>query len=657
MLSPQPSRSGALHLANITVLGALMLLSACSEPRPDGHVYQMNGAGMTLPAAGAEIAFLPGKSRAEFFYLPLREAYVYATADLGTELIPTCNQTQAVLAEIQEWNDSALLELTDSGNLPATPEACFNMCTQRVNLEEQRGRDREQLGETISRLDSAIANAQEKIKTLQASRSEKAGELGRRLASLEKARDKELLERANELVKAQIAKLEFELRGELGTSSLYAGQQIRVTLTNGSKYALKAAEYRNNPLAEGYYRGTKVSESEIRIPRYGTASTLTDEFGFDKGYLVPPGGSVVIGGGGINDFPGLPLSTPEGKLLARERGWTPNRQGYVLPDEIRIKEFSPDLFVIPDKNGTRNGSAITYSPKQVDFRTEAAAQGLPQDAQIARLKRQIANQSYPEDLQINEQRSLIASIKKEHEQTIVDFNNSALATQIGQLAANESDCRAARDVFAEVESQRQKLAKIQTNLSTCGSENLDPTAILTGVTELNRVYGTRIETPDVSSRYRVKASTLVMAKLSESISKSTLTGIDGDYSIIDGIDPAASLVLVNWRSGFDESFWFQPLATLGDRKDLTHIIAENGSFEDFVGEVISYGMGVDSLDELSARLIAARHDATSPFSMKSKFETLADTAADAMLAFEDGPANEIAEDMGFANDAPLSCQP
>ena len=43
--------------------------------------------------------------------------------------------------------------------------------------------------------------------------------------------------------------------------------------------------------------------------------------------------------------------------------------------------------------------------------------------------------------------------------------------------------------------------------------------------------------------------------------------------------------------------------------------------------------------------------------MKSKFETLADTAADAMLAFEDGPANEIAEDMGFANDAPLSCQP
>lgn len=105
--------------------------------------------------------------------------------------------------------------------------------------------------------------------------------------------------------------------------------------------------------------------------------------------------------------------------------------------------------------------------------------------------------------------------------------------------------------------------------------------------ELNRVYGAAIETPDVSSRYRLKASALVMTKLSESLSGSTLTGINGDYSIVDGIDPAANLVLVTWRSGFDESFWFQPLATLGERRDLTHIIAETGSFEDFVDEVIS----------------------------------------------------------------------
>ena len=55
----------------LAILSILILLTACSEPRPDGHVYQMNGAGMTLPAAGAEIAFIPGTSRADFFYGPL----------------------------------------------------------------------------------------------------------------------------------------------------------------------------------------------------------------------------------------------------------------------------------------------------------------------------------------------------------------------------------------------------------------------------------------------------------------------------------------------------------------------------------------------------------------------------------------------------------
>ena len=49
------------------LLISFSLLTACTETRPDGHVYHMNGAGITLPASGAEVAFLPGESRAEFF--------------------------------------------------------------------------------------------------------------------------------------------------------------------------------------------------------------------------------------------------------------------------------------------------------------------------------------------------------------------------------------------------------------------------------------------------------------------------------------------------------------------------------------------------------------------------------------------------------------
>lgn len=51
----------------IMLLSVMILLAACSESQPDRHVYQMNGAEMTSPAAGGEIAFIPGGSRAKFF--------------------------------------------------------------------------------------------------------------------------------------------------------------------------------------------------------------------------------------------------------------------------------------------------------------------------------------------------------------------------------------------------------------------------------------------------------------------------------------------------------------------------------------------------------------------------------------------------------------
>ena len=639
----------------LAILSILILLTACSEPRPDGHVYQMNGAGMTLPAAGAEIAFIPGTSRADFFYGPLSEAYDYATADLGTELIPVCEQAKTLLAALQDQNDASLNELKAGGDLPATPDACFNMCTQRVGLEEQRGQDREQLGKTIARLNTQIVNAQEKIKDLEASRSEKAGELGRRLARLESARDNQLSQRAKVLRDEQVSKISFRIGGSVKYDS---GERVRVTLVNGSDYALVKSSYGTGiPILAGYYKGKVIVEQKISIPHYvADKSNLKDEFGFDRGYIVALGASIVIGDTSIYDFPGLSVSSPEGRLLAREEGWTPNAQGYVLPDEIRIKDFPSDLFVIPDKDGTRTGSTITYSPKQVDFQAEAAAKGLPQDAEISRMKRQIDSQSYPEDSQIKEQNALIASLDKEKKQVTDGFNNSAIASQISQLNASESSCRMARDLSNGFEKERLKLSGIRANLSSCSAENLTATAIFTGVSELNNAYAADIDTPDISTRYRLKASALVMTKLSQDITKTALTGVDGGYSFIDGIDPSSSLGLVSWRSGFGEAFWFQPLANLGERKDLTHTTAENGSFEDFVDNVIRYGMGVTSVDELSTRLMVTGYHEDSPFSMKSGFEGLAEAATQELLAAELVPAAD-GEESEVPNEVPLSCEP
>lgn len=49
------------------LLSVMTLLAACSEPQPDGHVYQMNGAGMTVPAAAVRLRLFPVGREPIFF--------------------------------------------------------------------------------------------------------------------------------------------------------------------------------------------------------------------------------------------------------------------------------------------------------------------------------------------------------------------------------------------------------------------------------------------------------------------------------------------------------------------------------------------------------------------------------------------------------------
>ena len=645
------------YIHKFALLSVMTLLLACSESQPDGHVYHMNSAGMILPAAGIEIAFVPGQSRAEFFYEPLKEAYLFATANLDQELVPVCNQAKTLLTKLQRLNSDMLGELQSSGNLPVTPDGCLNMCTQRINLEEQRLEDRQQLGKTIARLNAEIVNAQEKIKTLQDSRSKKAGELGRQLAKLESLRLKELSLRAEKLLEEQTGKIKFSIDGEIRYRSLYGGERVRVTLINDSDYAIVATGYEDRPLLEGYYRGEKIVEQRVKLPRYGEQTSKMDEFGFDLGYLVPPGGRVIIGDDSIGDFAGLSVSSPQGRLMTREKGWTANRKGYILPDEIRIKQFPAKLFVIPDSEGTRSGSTIFYNPKKVDFKDEVTSKGLPQDAEIARLKQKIYKQPYPEDAQISELNKQIVSLKKQKKQARVNYDNSAIATQITQLTDSERSCRTARDSLVEIDRQNKKLSIIEANLSSCGSELLEPAAVLAGVTELNSSYGAELTIPDTSNRYTAKALALVMSKLNKSIESTTLAGINGDYSILNGVDPDTHIALATWESGIQEGFWFQPLVSLGAKKDLSYSTAENGSFEDYIEKVIWYGAGVNSISELSLRLIGMGEQETSPFALKRKYESLAESTSENLLSLESEGAEDISLDGETDPKVSLTCEP
>ena len=601
----------------IFIVALYGLLAACSEDVPDGYVYQMNGAGMTLPAAGAEVAFLPGASRAEFFFGPLSEAYLYATADLGAELVPVCNEAQALLTDQQDKNIAAQSDLKNGGSLPTNSNACLNMCTERATLEKQRGQAKQELAATIAELGSEIAIAVDQIGKLRASRSEKAGALGQQLDDLQAARRKSLNEAANKLLQNQLSKISFSIDSTT-RYSMDRGKQVRVTLINGSDYAITKSSFRDVTF-EGYYRGVLINEHAVSIPAYGERETLKDTYGFDLGYLVPPGGRVVTGDGSIDYFPGLNTNSAEGRLLMSERGWSPNSKGYILPDNIRIKKFSANLFVIPDESGTRSGSTITYSPRPVNFVAEAAAKGLPEDAEIARLKSKIDGQSYPEDQQIRDLLALIDDLQEEQKTANERYTNSEIAKQISQLLTDENSCRNARDRYAKLENESQELASIETNLASCGSATVDSTAIFRAVAALNRLTGVEIQTPDISERYSIKAGELVFRKLAEHTQVTTLTSIDGGYSIPSGVDTDSHLVLVDSQFSLGDAFWLQPLSSLGDRKDLAPNTAQSGDFDDYIETIIIAGMGSSSPDQLSSRLAIWGAGARSPFSLSSTF--------------------------------------
>ncbi len=611
------------------LIGLISLLWGCADDRPDGQIYMMNGAGMTLPAAGVELALLPGASRADFLYEPIKEAYAYATADLNTTLVTPCDEAIEIIGEFQQSLDEELQELQGSGTVPETPEACFNVCAQRVDLEAQREQDREKLSQTISRLNAEIAAIKSDVKGLQASRSEKSGVVGKRLEQLKNSRDRSLNERAEGLLSETIAKIKFNIVGS-AKDSWENGKEVSVSLSNNTDYAILTAQYSRQPRIAGYYRGKKINELKIKLPRYGERVTTGDDLGFNKGYLIGPGQRALIGDDSISDIPGLNLSSPSGRLLAKENGWTPNSRGFILPDEIRLVDFSASLLVIPDEKGRRVGSDIVYSPKPVNFRSVAARQGLPEDAEIARLTRQMQNQSFPEDTQISEKQNLIVGLEKQKKQATNNFNNSALANQINLLSSSESACRLARNTFNSLNQDAENLDDLRNNLASCQSGNLEAATVFSAIYSLNATYNTDVELPDISSRYQAKAGELIFSKLAQASETTIRTGMDGSFYLDGSVDENNTLLFAQWNTSFGEAFWLEPLASLGGKKDLSHVTAQNGTLEAYLETVVPYAANVSSVEAL--RRIT---NFESNPSMQAQFESYRDSATGALNDIEE----------------------
>ena len=613
-MNTQPHGSKSRWVFLLT-LCSVLILPGCSDPKPDGHAYVMNGLGITLPASGIEITYLPYNTRAEFFHEPLSEAYTYATTGLNAALQPLCEEANEIIAQNTDELDLARQQLLQSGSVPDTADACLNMCTSRISFEAQRENDRKTLIQTHAALDQQIASAKQKMKDLQVSRAEKSGQLGKRLAALRSERSRALKTEAEQLLARHLEKIRFEPK------TVYGLTAIGIVLRNNTEFAIRDARFSSNPHLAGYYKGVKIQDyPDIRIPGYDVnPKTKKDSLGFDKGYAVAPGESVALGESIHNYVLGLDMNTPSGRLLAQERGWRPNSRGYVLPDEFRIVNFPTNLFLIPDEKGQRQGASILYSPKPVDFKQQAAAQGLPQDGEIARISKQLSNQSYPEDKQIAALEGEISQHRADKKSATNAFNSSSVAQSINALAESESLCRIARDQMNELDQWGKLLSEQQSNLASCGTENVNTGAIYGAIYSINREYDEGIELPNIQEKYAAKAKQLIWAKLATEAQFGSRSNIDGAFNIDESIDQEQSLVFATWASSLGDLFWMQPLSTLGANKDLNHHLARQGPIDEYFDDVVARSCSGCSLEEFSTRISNAGLAAPNPNQLAGLF--------------------------------------
>jgi hypothetical protein len=632
-----------------TLIFAGLILMACSDPKPDGHVYTVNGLGLTLPSPDLEIAFLPYSSRAEFFHGPMTEAYEYATQGLDQALLPLCDDANVIIAEALASIAQARNELQQKGNVPETPDACMNMCSLRISLEDQRETERKSLKQKLAGLDKKISSAKQKKKQLQLARSKKAEVLSKQLANLNKKRDQLVKIKAKDLAEEQLKKLSILVGKTPLEYGFMRGKYKSVALKNDSDYVImkpNSWETKIEVKASGYYKGIKIKDYTLRF-----ANDQKDSLGFDKGYLIGRG-DIVQGSEAV----GLNSNLPSGRLLAQEQGWTPNSKGYILPDEIRITSFPMDAFAIPDETGIREGNSIVYRPKKVDFEEEVAGRVLPQDSEIAIISKQINEQSFPEDVQIEALNNNLSGLRADNNSAKDAFNSSQVAKNINSLIESESQCRAANTAMNQINANAKRIDSWKDALSSCGTEVVDTRAILSGLNDINDAYGNILELPDIQEKLAVKARQLIWAKLASESQYITKTDINGGFNIDGAIDQSNSLAFAPMMSTSGAKFWMQPLSSLKGNKNLNHQLLGNEDFPEYIRNVIRYTCFDCSLEDFSLNMVYLGLSAPNPNQLATNLSDSALVYAEQLTNFESSEYDQNVPEKSSAQASPQVCE-
>ena len=225
---------------------------------------------------------------------------------------------------------------------------------------------------------------------------------------------------------------------------------------------------------------------------------------------------------------------------------------------------------------------------------------MPQDNQIAKISKQISNQSFPEDSQIASLDNEIAGFRAEQKSARSAFNSSDTAKNIASLDRSESLCRAASVAMNDIDERDKVINKWKTNLSSCGTEAIDSGAIFSAIDSINYDQGgSIIELPDIDQKYTVKAGQLIFKKLASEAQGLTRTDINGAFTIDGSVDQTNSMLFAPTVSISGERFWMQPLSSMGDNKNLNHSLISDQDFLDYVNDVIGYSCRDCSIQEFT----------------------------------------------------------
>ena len=531
---------------------AIMILNGCDPVKVEGDVFLVKGDGKPQPSAAKEVIFVQSESFEDLLietYLEIVESDLKSSSntikgicDNAREIMKAeLSETEALLtSNISEQKASGIIDQNGTcTSFQATFDEAFSAASLRRNNFENQIAEQE----SIKRVGlNAIKNL--------------TSELEREISERESQLYKDFVDGIQmSIVTNNRVRYSFDRKGVL-------------QVTNNTPYNLKLEKdiclqfynVEGNPVGESSYNsnGTKLTTRDVN-----TANITQDEYGFSRGGYLKKGESVrqVFDD---NVFPSRNFSASERLKFSKKYGQDPKgwpdvtvadlSKGYdiLIPTTYSddaacdLGDFSnntePKFIALEDEVRTEIGDTVTYTSKEVDFRTIAE------------------NETYAETTLIEEQELIV-------EAAGLEINRLIDLSSIDPLIASENDAKAlltqCSNALSDNDLEREFISETNTSLSiieTCSLSdgNIFDALISTSLTNDDLYQLDKL----MNKNYSAEATNAMMMKFADSEYK-TSTNISGHY-VMNEIPKGKYVVYSSYADNFNSGIYINDIEITGE---------------------------------------------------------------------------------------------